>query len=159
MKELTDQLAFDLGRRLAACPRFEWRPGMLVRFRYDGEEDDGRQYAYRLDCDGWMTGLGKESSCFVGGRFYNGPPVRDLWPDLRCPATRGQVLELVRGAYQPCSIYEWGHWVEVHRNHRHLWNCVQPFHDKRGALCYRKLGRVAGSSEADALVLALEAAP
>lgn len=81
---------------------------------------------------------------------------RGLLPDLEDPATVGALLTLVRKVYHdPDKL--WDGWVEVHRDHRDLFFARQPYHNEQGGLEYRHLGT--GSSEAEALVAALEAAP
>ena len=87
-----------LWARCLAAGLVEWRPGMLVHFRYGGDEEDGKDYAMRLDCDGWGEGLGKESSYFVEGRMYDGPPVHSLRPEFDDDATRGAILGMARAA-------------------------------------------------------------
>ena len=142
---MTDDM-IELGRRAVACKGWRWMPGMLVDFYYLGEDDDGKQYTRRLDCDGWGDSLGKESACFVDGEEYDGPEVRDLTPRLSDPATLGCVLALVREAWGDptlCAIYdhddgEWylGRWED-------------------GGIVLRSFG----ITEQGAIVAALESAP
>lgn len=81
---------------------------------------------------------------------------RGLLPDLEDPATVGALLSLVRKVYHdPDKL--WNGWVEVHRDHRELFFARQPYHNEQGGLEYRHLGT--GSSEAEALVAALEKSP
>lgn len=92
----------------------------------------------------WVPRVGVEATARKG-----------LLPDLEDPATVGALLALVRKVYHD-SDKLWDGWVEVHRDHREVFFACQPYHTVEGFLEYRHLGT--GSSEAEALVAALEAA-
>ncbi len=126
----------DLGRRAVACKHWRWMPGMLMsagmttfRIRFEGDENVDR--------------------CGV--------------PDLSDPATLGCLLHLVREAW---GSDEWSRSVVPVFNGIDAWTvgCL----DMQGRKSPRLLFLVnkincmpvgIGSSEAEALVIALESAP
>jgi len=118
-------------RRALACPRWRWMAGMLAYF-----EHDGRRVCVGMP-DAWAS--------------------TTALPDLTDPATVGCLLELVRRAHaHPDHL--WGGRVEVHQDHRDIFVVVRPDHDPRsGALFHRCIAT--GTTEVEALVAALEAAP
>lgn len=124
---MTEEEAFALGRRLAACKRFRPMRGMM--------DNHGRT---------WTPDL-----------LWRWTPGVDI-PDMRDPATVGCALALVREAWgDPSKLWD-GH-IEVQRDHQSLFFAVQFQHDADGFL--QEQHRGTGQSEAEALVVALEAAP
>lgn len=121
----------ELGRRAVACKHWRWMPGMRV-----------------LHPSGWAEPASVRVPCSEpnGGYFYD-----TGWPDLTDPATLGCLLALVREAWgrpfwvegDPRSIGERpDEWIGV-------------LFEGRFATC----SVVHASTEAEALVVALEAAP
>ena len=147
----------ELATRAAACKHWRWMPGMRVMYTWGGicrdrflcrdetymhlSVENGPPEDVRL-----MTWIRKKHDSFT----------RDCVPDLDDPATLGCLLALVRQAYGRMMYVRW-------------WDNPQP--DMGGQSRARcevvdTLGRnrLAGartyySSEAEALVAALEAAP
>lgn len=126
-----------LARRAVACKNWRWMPGMratlssglVVRL---GDHDEGSL---------WFAILAGGATCTVDVRH----PSYTVAPDLTDPATRGCLLALVREA--------WG-------DPRASTN-ASPYGDGRWAVVDSKALRFYawGTSEAEALVAALEAAP
>jgi len=86
---MTDDEARALGQRLVACKGFRWMRGMRVAGFRDGAS------AQSFDADGVYVYY-----AHAGEVWSFDPDLRpELWPDLRGPATRGCVLELIREAY------------------------------------------------------------
>ncbi len=126
--------AADLARRAVACPRWRWMPGMLTTCDLRVVEGDA-EYVI-----GQRSGPTKS-----GGGWYDGDAA-GLLPDLADPATLGCLLALVREA-----------WGDLHMVAR-----CDDRHGKVSWWIYRwgDLPRSREcSTEAEALVAALEAAP
>ena len=131
----------ELGRRAVACKGWRWMPGMLAKrpgFRggsvriHDGCEADG------MACGWWEVPSATESGAFDGS-------ISGFIPDLTDPATLGCLLALVREAWScptVCVVHEGS-------DHPDPW----AVRARRG----EALG--IGVTEAEALMLALEAAP
>jgi hypothetical protein len=123
----------DLALRAVACKGWRWMPGMLT--------DDGTTVCSQSD-DGYLLIAGSEGSCVswwpIGGHL----------PDLTDPATVGCLLALVREAYEDdfigleydAPLGKWGAYAA-----------------EKGVWSTRLRGE--GNTEAEALVVALEAAP
>lgn len=141
----------ELGRRAAACKRWEWLPGMVLR----SKTKSGMQYYGRvcyleqddLYCDGFDHLFGPED-------------LKGAWPDLEDPATLGCVLALVRQAWPE----EWhqfmvpifggvGHWYMGCMMHGRI---IMPTRVRPNGLPDTIAPK---PTEAEALVAALEAAP
>jgi hypothetical protein len=162
---LTDQQALDLGRRAVACARWEWRPGMLAWYSPRGSQ--GRRWDLEAGVAIMVrvlrVGATDESSAVLWCTADGEPLPRggeiadclgdDLVPVIRDHATLGALLGLVREAHGDPLLYiepDDGEWFG------------QP-----GILwCYMKhregstfISGPFASSEAEALVAALEAAP
>ena len=147
----------DLGRRAVACKHWEWLPGMVLRsktksgMQYYGrvcylEEDD-------LYCDGRDDRFGPED-------------LKGAYPDLEDPATIGCLLALVREAWGSDSD-EWQQFMVP------IWDGFSNW--RVGCLRLTRLPSTPcmivpvdketmepllwAYSEAEALVIALEAAP
>lgn len=125
----------DLARRAVSCRHWRWLPGMR---RTDGS----RMLCAGDDLDGdWQAWIYEDyDSCACKVRRYQ---ARGDIPDLSDPATLGCLLALVREAYRCPTLHAWysrqlGCWV-VSANGQEI--------------------GVQESSEARALVAALEAAP
>lgn len=121
-----------IARRAVVCPRWRWMPGMLAvsRGRIIDSDSDGYTVAY-----------------IRGGTVYVVAP--DDTPDLSDPATLGCLLALVREAWDdprlstyPIRMIGCAPW----------WNVGVPW-ETDGAFF------ATASTEAEALVAALEAAP
>jgi len=122
-----------LGRRLVACEGFRLMAGMRVR-------------AGLVEWRGWHRITEGTANLPVI------PPGGDFWPDLRDPATRGCVLELVRERHGVPSL-QCGHeggWDPGWDS----WTVTNP--PGRGHGCRIVSSQCA--SEAEALVAALEGA-
>ena len=132
-----DAETLDIARRFAACPKWEWLPGMLARL------DDALspvmcrvvEVVGRDSCFGVIDGAGPRG--FVS--YYLDSSV----PDLDDAVTRAALLPVVRRAWddETASVRFFGRWpLESMWEYRGRW------------VCY-------GSSELAALLAALEAAP
>ncbi len=121
----------ELEQRAIACKKWRWIPGMFT--------DVGLLIAVILHDGAWQTSKGN----------YLYPKL----PDLNNPATIGCLLALVREMYFDKKKL-WNGYVEVHRDHRLIFNVDQFGHDKQGGLITYSVGN--GQTEAEALVSALE---
>ena len=120
-----------LGRRLVACKHFRWVPGMVV-------------YGRSVQPFGWLGRVRLTES------HEHPTQLRDPWPDLADGATRGAVLALVREAWNaphaaPQWDQRWQHWAVLAPDYNQ--ECE----------AWKNLG--AENTEAEALAVALEAAP
>jgi hypothetical protein len=137
--------AMVLGVRAISCWRFQWRPGMRL-----------------YKAGGWCA---EHGDILDKGYFVRVPEVLpnagypDAWPDLSDAATRGSLLDLVREAWgDSCA------WLEATNRYYAFEDngstCCEPawlLHVlDQGAKTYRK---IAGMTEAEALLCALEMAP
>ena len=146
---MTDDM-LDLARRAVACKGWRWMPGMNALGRLDqdggalrvhgvgrtsvGVQLRGGAFDWRQRTDGrWL--------CLHGGDVIGSPC--EVLPDLTDPATLGCLLALVREAH--------GHGL-LHLSYRITKSEV-------GFACYTPRPRPWVSSEAEALVAALEDAP
>lgn len=140
-----------LGRRAAACPRWRWIPGMLLLWKL---HERGGTYEGRVchfgDSD---SGAGKDVYCEGRGDRFDGVlEVPKCFPDLSDPATLGCLLHLVREAHGDGDTVAF---VAHSDGSPKKW-CVDvgvdpDFFDERKY--------VYGRTEAEAFVVALEAAP
>lgn len=137
----------DLGRRAVACKHWRWMPGMLV----GGRVIDGACPHQWANGNPWRQ---ERNNIII---------LPDELPDLSDPATLGCLLHLVREAW---GSDEWSRSVVPVFNGIDAWTvgCL----DMQGRKAPRLLFLVnkinctpvgIGSSEAEALVIALEAAP
>ena len=135
----------DLGRRAVACKHWRWMGGMAVIDRPMWRVVD------RIDLPPYMV------------RGYEEELLDGMMPDLSDPATLGCLLHLVREAW---GSDEWSRSVVPVFNGIDAWTvgCL----DMQGRKAPRLLFLVnkitcmpvgIGSSEAEALIIALEAAP
>jgi len=147
----------ELATRAAACKHWRWMPGMRVIYKADGI----CRFRLLWDYETCMymsieDGPFEEARPMTWIRKKHYSVTRDCMPDFDDPATLGCLLALVRQAYGCMMYVRW-------------WDNPQP--DMSGQSRARcevvdTLGRnrLAGarayySSEAEALVAALEAAP
>ena len=132
---MKEERAMSLGKRLVACEGFRWMAGMRPR---------------HLDGVGYLHGANipneDHAKALQGNRWW--------WPDMRDPATRGCVLELVRDVgsdYRGAGTGRlWIEWTDS---------------PTRGWIVRSELGGGAvpdewplACSEADAMVMAMETA-
>ena len=130
----------ELGRRAVARKHWRWMPGMLMH-------DGGWGIRYLWSDDTWHHGVARDGQSWV--RIPHG---RLFEPDLSDPATLGCLLHLVREAHGDGDTVAF---VAHSDGSPKKW-CVdvgvdQDFFDERKY--------VYGPTEAEALVVALEAAP
>ena len=130
----------DLAKRLLACPRFRWMPGMRA--------NDQRIVA----CDPNSSDVCiADEGCTEEGHTARWVEPQRLRPDLSDPATLGCLLALVREAHKQPNAY-----ARLRRNPRSFeglyWEVLANAEEWRESA----LGH--GSTEAAALVAALEAA-
>jgi hypothetical protein len=121
----------SVARRAVACKGWRWMPGMLMR---EAGDDVGQRIVSTDHRQSWLfTEHGEDRSSDDPG----------IWPDLDDPATIGCLLALVREAWEDSHVdLMWG---------GTMWVCT-----------VRRDGRkemFSGTTEAEALVAALEAAP
>lgn len=127
----------ELGRRAVACRHWRWMPGMLLQWRTSSG------VVYR----GRVCNIEEPDAVWCEGREdrFDWPELPKCWPDLSDPATLGCLLALVEDAYGTCDLGGRGHPSDLGFTHR-----VFPYdHDA----CFE------GRTRAEALVIALEAAP
>jgi hypothetical protein len=135
---MTEQM-FALARRAVACKGWRWMPGMR------GELSSGLVVRLGPPDEGslWYAVLAGGATCTVDMRHRS----YTVTPDLSDPATRGCLLALVREAWKDpalCALRELcGDWC---------WSVG------RGEVATALRGQAA-TTEAEALVAALEAAP
>lgn len=138
----------ELGKRAAACKGWKWLPGMLI-----ADNGSGIRYLWQ-DAD-YSHGVVNEGGAWVrlrkGGREYV--------PDLTDAATLGCLLQLVREAWRDDRAYlcdfegydsvEWGVVSKIWDEKR----------NEEGPKAWFSCLLGDGSTEAEALVYALEKAP
>jgi hypothetical protein len=140
----------NLARRLVACKRWRWMPGMCVAYRQIGR--DGAVKPRQSGDPAFRKLRGTLWCCEEGG--YATTSMRDkqiarsirLGPDLTDPATLGCIVALVREAWGDpfaCSGQEW----------------VDGIGDTNRWSLYLSGVEFNGDTEAAALLAALEAAP
>lgn len=128
----------QLGVRAVACARWEWMPGMMLQWK----TENGSHYRGRV-CDTWS--FEDEGALYCEGHEdrFTRDELKAAWPDLDDSATIGCLLALVRAAYRNDKLWAFpvedarGEWSVTIRNAPQKW-----FY---------------GSTEAEALVAALEA--
>lgn len=156
---MTNEQAMELGKRLVACPGFRWMPGMLVL---------GASHRSRIVDAGEAHALVWVKDPHTQGCPWDPEPLEDEYPDavpnLNDPATLGCLLELVREAWG-----EWAHLVPFKTNTLDeatgelvpaLWWALASLDEPEG-ICVDLGGEyqfLAGPTQAEALVAALEAA-
>ena len=122
-----------LSKRAVACKKWRWLPGMLTTCDLR-VVDGGDEYVI-----GHRSGPTKD-----GGGWYDGE-AEGLLPDLTDPATLGCLLALVREAWGESRI------------------CVVPMSGHKWGVAIpnvlRESPRFKGTTEAEAIIGALEAAP
>jgi hypothetical protein len=121
----------ELGRRAVACKGWRWIPGMLAR--------DAGWVLHRIQDDG--SALDLSDDILERGWGYSTETLRPIFDD---PATLGGLLALVREAMSAETLYT--------RPTRTGWTIMMG--------SGKNLGKVSdGTTEAEALVAALEDAP
>ena len=134
---MNDKQAKALGLRAVACPGWRWLPGMLAR--WDRPPGAGGQQVLPTAARVADLPMGPLSLMFClvdPASVYRGS-----WPDFRDDATRGCLLGRVRAVHDDDSI-----WPQR----------ILP--DRWQMICSRTV-YATGTTEAEALVAALEAAP
>ena len=139
----------DLGRRAVACKAWRWMRGMTgvdahgTRFIVTGyAAEHGDKLLARAVDDGDAEGFAFVEDDDVSRDWYDDPT-----PDMTDPATLGCVLAILRDVYRdPCLHLGWFSTLDGER-----W-CVMTIAVGGGPA-------FTATSEAEALVLALEAAP
>jgi hypothetical protein len=126
----------DLARRAEACAGFRWMPGMAWFESSNAEGWHGRWGAHQgfIDSDEYSADMAPD----------------DPLPDLDDPATLGCLLALVREAWRDPSVH-------VYKSLVRWWVLSEDgdnLLDQNGERVV-----IAGSTEAEALVAALDAAP
>jgi len=126
-----------LANRAVACPGWRWLPGMLTQHG----RICGAGYLVPDDVDEDWSGLSAVDTVAWD----------DLLPDLRDPATLGGLLALVREAWGDPYLYVFytSYFFTVSRAGTGGGNWLDP----------KGHGMIEASTEAEALVAALEAAP
>ena len=126
---MDDATAKSLGQRLVECDGFRWMPGMLGS-RFSGSASDYGEIRITHDNAPVSTGAGG-------------------WlPDLRCPATRGCVLQLLREKYSRLLFVRW----ECSPDY---WSVSTHHRPSSGKRVERRIAE--GGTEEKALVAAMEA--
>jgi len=151
----------DLGRRAVACKHWRWMPGMLLLWKL---HERGGTYCGRVCHLGSSdSGTGKDVYCEGRGDRFDGVlEVPNCFPDLSDPATLGCLLALVRAAWP----HEWHKFmVPIFDGISHWYmGCLMPG-TSRIVMPTRVMQNglldalPPKSTEAEALVAALEAAP
>jgi hypothetical protein len=155
----------QLARRAVACRAWRWMPGMRCTHRWTGGirvlvDEHGEQsesYVVLPDEDG--NAVMTIDECGIMGGFPDAGSAYPFLPDLSDPATLGCVLYLVREAWgdggittQDLDGYDAYAWVCVVDTARLSPGKEYP-HTEHGVTWFD------GSTEAEALVAALESAP
>lgn len=144
----------DLGRRAAACKHWRWMPGMLLLWKLHkrGGTYEGR-VCHLGDSD---SGAGKDVYCEGRGDRFDGVlEVPKCFPDLSDPATLGCLLHLVQEAWNACRISVCFSAYTPDATKR--WSVpISFFKDQRDLV---HVPSFYGTTQAEALVAALEAAP
>jgi hypothetical protein len=126
----------ELSKRLAACPRFRWLPGMLLL--PEGGDDVGRRVVSVQDDQRWLLlDNGDELPADLDG----------LAPDLADPATLGAVEFGLLAGLDGRLRYDEGGWCLLHELRRKV------LIDRRSAILDWP------NTRTHALVLALESYP
>lgn len=147
----------DTGRRALACHAWRWDAGILCTNGFRTfREPSGFLWLIRAPHEPHLGGM---------DMLDDDAPSRDKFiPDLSDAATRGVVLQMVRGAYNEPGLF-----LGVNgRGWRHVYRAGRDDFDEPQELIIRTSGRVGwggsgevvgGKDEIEALVVALERAP
>lgn len=128
----------DLGHRAVACKHWRWMPGMMLQWK----TVKGSHYRGRV-CDTWS--FEDEGALYCEGHEdrFTSEELKVAFPDLSDPATLGCLLHLVREA--------WGTMLQAPMRWPEDGGVYWAIELRGEDVCT--------STEAEALVAALEAAP
>lgn len=142
-----EQSLRKLGSRAVACKHWRWMPGMLLQWRTSSG------VVYR----GRVCNIEEPDAVWCEGREdrFDWPELPKCWPDLSDPATLGCLLHLVREAWNACRISVCFSAYTPDATKR--WSVPISYFKEQRDLVH--VPSFYGSTQAEALVAALEAAP
>jgi hypothetical protein len=145
----------DLGRRAVACKHWRWMPGMRIVNPHRATFGHGRKAAARYCTLGFNDEAFILESKNAGSMDTPSKNDADWRPDLEDPATLGCLLALVQEAWNACRISVCFSAYTPDETKR--WSVPISFFKEQRDLVH--VPSFYGSTQAEALVAALEAAP